>query len=230
MPTVKHVAKTFDAMLERDANNLGWTIIRVPFDVAQVWGKRGQLRVSGEINGIAFRTALFPTRVGRHMLLVNKKIQKEANVRVGVKARFRLQPDTAPRPVVLPQELLALLQQSQRLRKFYDSFNPSTRRDIARWIGDVKSSDARNRRAEQLAERLMETMEAERELPPLIERSLAQNPLAREGWRLMPPTHRRRHLMAIFYYRNPESRARRLEKSMQEMIGYAEKRADKRGR
>ena len=136
------MAKTFDAMLERDANNLGWTIIRVPFDVAQVWGKRGQLRVSGEINGIAFRTALFPTRVGRHMMLVNKKMQKGANVRVGVKARFRLEPDTAPRPVVLPQELLALLRQSKALTKLYESFNPSTRRDIARWIGDVKSSDA----------------------------------------------------------------------------------------
>jgi uncharacterized protein YdeI (YjbR/CyaY-like superfamily) len=228
MPSAKPVAKTFDATLERTPNNLGWTIIRVPFDVAKVWGKRGQLRVSGEINGFAFRTALFPTRVGRHMMLVNKKMQKGANVRVGVKARFRLEPDTAPRPVVLPQELLALLRQSKALTKLYESFNPSTRRDIARWIGDAKSSDARQRRAEQLAERLMETMEAERELPPLIERSLAQNPLAREGWNLMPPRLRRGHLLGIFGYRSPESRARRLEKAVQEMVQYAEKRAGKR--
>jgi hypothetical protein len=30
-------------------------------------------------------------------------------------------------------------------------------------------------------------------------------------------------LLGIFYYRNPESRARRLEKAVQEMIAYAEK-------
>lgn len=225
MSAAKPKEKTFDAVLERDASNLGWTILRVPFDVAQLWGKRGQLRVSGEINGFAFRTALFPTRLGRHMMLVNKKMQKGANTRAGMKARVRLQPDTAPRPVVLPEELLALLGQSQKLKRFYESFNPSTRRDIARWIGGVTSSEARKRRVEQFAERLMETIEAERQLPPLIERTLAQNPLAREGWKLMPPRQRRWHLLGIFGYRSPESRARRLEKAVQEMVQYAEKRA-----
>jgi len=227
MPAAKLIAKNFDAMLERGTNNLGWTIIRIPFDAAKVWGKRGQLRVSGEINGFAFRTSLFPDGRGGHSLLVNKTMQKGANVRVGMKARFRLEPDSAPRPANPPEELLALLRQSQRLRKFYESFNPSTKRDIARTIGGLKSSDARKRRVEQFAERLMETMEAERQLPPLIERSLAQNPLAREGWKLMPPRQRRWHLLGIFGYRSPESRARRLEKAIQEMVEYTEKRRSK---
>ena len=65
------------------------------------------------------------------------------------------------------------------------------------------------------------------QLPPLIERSLAQNPLAREGWKLMPPRQRRWHLLGIFGYRSPESRARRLEKAIQEMVEYREKRRSK---
>jgi uncharacterized protein YdeI (YjbR/CyaY-like superfamily) len=228
MPSAKPREKAFDAVLEHGSNNLGWTIIRVPFDVAQVWGKRGHLRVKGEINGFAFRTALFPTRLGQHMLLVNKKMQKGANTRVGLKARIRMEPDTAPRPVIVPEELLSVLRQSQRLRKFYESFNPSTQRDIARSIADLKSSDARKRRADHLAEHLMETIEAERQLPPLIERWLAMNPLAREGWKLMPPRQRRWHLLGILGYRSPESRERRLEKAVQEMVKYAEKRAGRR--
>jgi len=223
----KNTTKSFDAVLERGSNNLGWTIIRIPFDAAKIWGKRGQLRVSGEINGFPLRTSLFPDGKGGHSLLVNKAMQKGANVRVGMKARFRLEPDSAPRPMNPPQELLALLRQSQRLRKFYESFNPSTKRDIARTIGEMKSSEARKRRVEQFAERLMETLEAERQLPPLIERSLAQNPLAREGWKLMPSRQRRWHLLGIFGYRSPESRARRLEKAVQEMVAYAERRRSK---
>jgi uncharacterized protein YdeI (YjbR/CyaY-like superfamily) len=225
MPAPRTSSKTFEAVLERGANNLGWTIIRIPFDAAKIWGKRGQLRVSGDINGFAFRTSLFPDGKGGHSLLVNKAMQKGANVRVGMKARFRLEPDSAPRPLVMPEELAALLRQSQRLKKFYESFNPSTKRDIARLISGIKSSEARKRRVEQFAERLLETMEAERQLPPLIERSLAQNPLAREGWKLMPPRLRRWHLLGIFGYRTPDSRARRLEKAIQEMVTYAEKRA-----
>src|SRR5215471_18340979 len=131
MPAAKLIAKSFDAVLERGANNLGWTVIRIPFEAAKIWGKRGQLRVSGEINGFPFRTSLFPDGRGGHSLLVNKTMQKGGNVRVGMKARFRLEPDTAPRPANPPPELLALLRQSQRLRKFYESFNPSTQRDIA---------------------------------------------------------------------------------------------------
>ena len=58
----KSIPKTFRAALERIQSRLGWTIIRIPFDVAKVWGTRGQLRVKGEINGFAFRTSLFPAR------------------------------------------------------------------------------------------------------------------------------------------------------------------------
>jgi uncharacterized protein YdeI (YjbR/CyaY-like superfamily) len=65
----------------------------------------------------------------------------------------------------------------------------------------------------------METMEAERELPPMIEIALRQNPRAREKWGAISPSHRRAHLLAVFYYRTPESRARRLAKCIQELLG-----------
>ena len=220
----KPVAKTFHAVLERSGNALGWTIIRVPLDVAKVWGTRGQLRVKGEINGFAFRTSLFPTGTGRHTLLVNKQMQHGAGARPGMKARFRLQPDTTPRVLEPPKELLQVLGQSKRLMRFYESLSYSRRHDISRVVGASKNSSTRLRKAEQLAEHLMETMEAERQLPPLIERALAQNPQARRGWQLMPPGHRRTHLFGIFYYRNPESRGRRLEKALAAMRIYAEKR------
>ena len=227
MPSPKPRAKTFAAVLERSTNSLGWTIIRVPLDVPKVWGVRGRLRVKGEINGFPFQTSLFPSGKGYHTLLVNKKMQQGANARAGMKANFRLEPDTAKRTVDPPKEMLQVLGQSKRLTKYYASFNDSTRREIARWISLGKQHETRVRRAQQLGVRLMETMEAERQLPPLIERSLALNPLARRGWQLMTPGHRRQHLLGIFYYRNPESRARRLEKAVMEMVAYAEKRSAK---
>jgi uncharacterized protein YdeI (YjbR/CyaY-like superfamily) len=223
----KLVAKTFQAVLERSGDRLNWTIVRVPLDVYKVWGVRGQLRVKGEINRFAFRTSLFPTGNGTHLLMVNKAMQAGGKVTPGMKARFRLEPDTEKRAVAPPEELLRELGQSKRLVKFYESFNYSIRREIARWVGLGKQPETRRRRAQQLGERLMETMEAERQLPPLIERSLAQNPLARQGWQLMPAGARRSHLMGIFYYRDPESRARRLAKAVEAMVEYAEKRKER---
>jgi uncharacterized protein YdeI (YjbR/CyaY-like superfamily) len=76
-----------------------------------------------------------------------------------------------------------------------------------------------------MAVRLMETMEAERgDLPPLLRLALDRNPRARAGWERMPPSQRRFYLFGITHYRNPESRARRVEKSVAEMAEYAEKR------
>ncbi len=223
MPPFKPVTKTFQALLEKSTNNLGWTVIRVPLDVAKVWGVRGQLKVKGEINGFPFQTSLFPSGKGYHTLLVNKKMQKGAGVRAGVMAKFRLGPDLAERTVAPPKEWLQVLGESKRLRKYYESLNYSQRREIARNIAECKQAGTRQRRAQQLAEHLMQAMEAERQLPQLIERALANSPEARRGWQLMPPGRRRGHLLGIFYYRNPESRARRLEKAVREMIGYAEK-------
>jgi uncharacterized protein YdeI (YjbR/CyaY-like superfamily) len=120
-------------------------------------------------------------------------------------------------------EWLAMLRKSKALEKFYQSLNYSTRNDIARWVADGKQSETRRRRCEQLAERLLLTMEAERELPPLLQTVLARNPKAREGWERMPPSHRRAHMMGIFGYRNPESRARRLAKAVEAMVAYAGK-------
>lgn len=219
------VTRTFNAVLERQPGRLGWTVVRIPFDAAKVWGKRGQIRVKGDINGFEFRTSLFPDGKGNHALLVNKQMQRGAGAVAGTKARFRLEPDTAERVVELPAELARVLAGSKRLKKFYESFNYSMRRDITRWVSEPKSAAARMRRAEQLAVRMMETMEAEEQLPPLIERALAQEPQARRGWEQMTPRMRRWELMGIFGYREPESRARRLAKAVERAAAYAEKRS-----
>jgi uncharacterized protein YdeI (YjbR/CyaY-like superfamily) len=155
--------------------------------------------------------------------MVNKKMQAGAGAGPGTRARFSLEPDTAPREVAPPSEWLAMLRKSKSLEKFYSSLNYSTRREIARWIAAGKHSETRRRRSDQLAERLLLTMEAERELPPLLQTALARNPKARAGWERMPLSHRRSHLMGIFGYRSPESRNRRLAKAVEAMVEYAEK-------
>ncbi len=224
MPEIKLAPKTFEAVLERTTNRLGWVIARIPFDAAKVWGKRGQLRIQGEINGFAFSTTLFPTGEGRHFLLVNKKMLSGGKTAPGLTAKFRLQPDTTPRPPVpAPKELLRELGESKRLLKFFESLNPSRRNEIAKWIAESRNEETRRRRARQIAERLMETMEAERDLPPMMQLAFRQNPKAHEEWERMSPSHRRAHLLAIFYYRTPESRARRIAKCMEDLMGFTKK-------
>jgi uncharacterized protein YdeI (YjbR/CyaY-like superfamily) len=226
--TPKPLGKSFQAALERIASRLGWIIIRIPFDVFKIWGTRGQLRVKGEINGFAFRTSLFPSGKGYHYLFVNGRMQAGGHVYAGMTAQFHLEPDTKERKAILPAELKRFLDEDRSFRRWFHQLNYSTRKEIGNWITQVKSAEARLRRAEQIAERLLATMEAERELPPVLKAAFARDPRALEGWKLMSPSHRRGHLLAIFYYRSPEARDRRVAKTVQDAIAFAERKINKK--
>src|SRR6185503_3541362 len=96
------LSRSFSAPLERLRSGLGWVIVRIPLDVAAVWGKGGRLPVKGEINGFPFRTSLFPTREGKHFLLINKRMQTGAHAKIGTVAQVRLEPDNEERKVEIP--------------------------------------------------------------------------------------------------------------------------------
>jgi uncharacterized protein YdeI (YjbR/CyaY-like superfamily) len=219
----KPTLKSFEAILERGAGRLNWVIARIPFDVSKVWGSRAILRVKGSINGFSFRTSLFPTGDGHHVMLVNKKMQAGAKTGVGAAARFLLEPDSTPPTVTMPVELERALSEVRALRRWYGQLNASTRKYTAAWVAEVKSPEARKRRATQLAERLLATMEAERELPPVLRAAFARDPLAHEGWKQMSVAKRRRHLLGIFYYRDPKAQARRAAQAVKDAYQTSEK-------
>jgi len=223
VPRVKNstAVKIFRAVLEKDNGSLGWTIVRLPFVPHDAWSEMVRLRVRGEIVATSaktqnekfpFRTSLFPNPgTGGFFLLVNRAMQAGAGVSLGSVAEFHLGPDLEPREAELPDELAPLLEEEPGLREWYDGLNEYTRREIGKWVLAVKSDDARVRRAEQMAERLLGAMEGERELPPVIEAAFRRRPKARAGWAKMTQTQRRGELMAVFYYRSPEARAKRVE-------------------
>ena len=214
--------KSFKAVLESLGPALGWTIARVPFAPHEAWKQMVRLRVRGEVNGFAFRTSLFPVQGGGwYFLLVNKAVQRGAGIALGDMAEFRLEPDLEAREAELPDELAVLLEEEPGLREWYDELTEYTRREIGKWVVGVKTDEARMRRAEQMAERLLATMEGEKELPPVLAVAFRRRPKAKAGWEKMTAAQRRAGLMAVFYYQTPEAREKRVGKLCDE----AEKRA-----
>jgi uncharacterized protein YdeI (YjbR/CyaY-like superfamily) len=217
----------FRAVLEPLADGLGWVVAWLPFEPAKQWKTMLRLRVTVEVSGQVFRTSLFPGS-GRgdkgtsgHFLLVNKAMQQAACAGAGAMVEFAVAPDLEEREAELPDELAALLDDEPGLRKWYHALSEYTRREIGKWVVGVKSDEARMRRAQQMAERLLVTMEGEQELPPVIAAAFRERPKARAGWKKMTEAQRRGELMAVFYYQTPEARAKRVAK----LCDGAEKRA-----
>jgi hypothetical protein len=221
----QNAAKRFRAVLEPLQGGLGWVVAWLPFDVESAWkNKMVRLRVKVEVGGEVFRTSLFPgAERGGHFVLVNKKMQKAAGAGLGAMVEFIIAPDLEERKPTVPPELAKLLKTEKKLARWYEGLSEPIRWEIAKWIDGVKSVEARQRRAEQIAERLMLTMEGERELPPVLEVAFRRVPAARKGWELMTKVQRRSNLMAVFYYQSPEAREKRVKKVVEDCVRVASK-------
>ena len=210
-------AKRFRALLEPANNNLGWVIARVPFDIDKAWKKLIRLRVTVEICGEVFRTSLFADSVyGGYFILVNKKMQQAAGAKAGAMIDLTVAPDLEERKAELPPEFEKILKREKALAKWFTQLSDSTRFEIGKWLDSVKGPEARQRRAEQTAERLLLTMEGEKILPPILDVAFLANPAARKGWDAMTPTQRRGHLLGVFHYQSPESREKRVGKLIED--------------
>ena len=222
-------AKSFNAVLEPLRNGLGWVVARVPFDVKTAWPVRKGLRVRGEIAGLAFRSALRPCTGGGHFLLVNRKMQAAAKAGVGAKVRIKLEPDLEERLAVVPPELARAMKGDRRLRRWFDGLNDYTRRAICALVSEAKTADARERKAEQMAEWMLLTLEGEidpTDPPPILKAAFQREPLARVGWEAMSPARRRKHLWGIFHLQTADARERRAAQAVEDALTVA-RRAEK---
>jgi uncharacterized protein YdeI (YjbR/CyaY-like superfamily) len=218
--------KRFRAVLEPLQGGLGWVVARVPFDVNKTWKKMIRLRVKVETGGEVFRTSLFvfsDPRKGGHFVLVNKKMQKAAGVKVGGMIHLAVEPDLEARETEAPAELEKLFKKEKALKQWYLKLSDSIRRDIARTIEEVKGAGVRERRVEQMAERMLLAMEGEKELPPILEVAFRKHSRAREGWEKMTEVQRRGHLLGVFYYQSPEAREKRAGKVVEHCLKMVEK-------
>ncbi len=219
----KTSAKSFRATLERGGGPLNWTIVHIPFDATKLWGRRGNLRVNGDVKSVEFNAALFPKKQGGHFMIINTQLQKAASITRGETHTFRVTLDEKKKIVPTPGEFAAILRKEKVLQRWFVALSQSIQNWINDWIAQPKKTEARQRRAEQVAEQIMETMEAEIELPPLLQLAFRRDPVAHEGWQLMTPRQRRGELFGIFYYRTPDARSRRVAKMLQNATAVAEK-------
>lgn len=209
----------------------------MPFDIEKAWPERRRLRVRGEISSLdvragafAFRTSLFPARVGKgHVVLVNKKMQKAAGARQGDRVRMVLEPDLGERKAAMPKELDRALKADRQLRKWFDGLTEYVRRTFCAMVSEIENPESRERMAARITERLLLAMEGEQETPPILKAAFARQPLAAAGWKAMTATQRRGALLAIFYYESAEARERRAAKVVEEALKRGRKITSRRG-
>jgi uncharacterized protein YdeI (YjbR/CyaY-like superfamily) len=155
-------------------------------------------------------------------------MQKAAGAGRGEMIELVIEPDLDERVSTIPVEVEAIFKKEKALARWYEKLSDAIKRDIARTFDGVKSPEAKRRRAEQMAERMLLAMEGEKILPPILEVAFRRNPVARTGWDYMTAVQRRGHLLGVFYYQSPEAREKRAGKVVEDCLRIAEAKASRR--
>jgi hypothetical protein len=142
----------FSAPME-EANGAGrW--VEVPREVAAAFpGKRAPVRAL--VNGHEYRSRL-SVYGGRSYLGLRAEIRREAGIELGDVLDIELALDEEPRVVDEPAELAAALVGSPEARQRYDALSFTHRKEYARWVGEAKRQDTRDRRAAKSVEMLLD--------------------------------------------------------------------------
>jgi len=64
----------FTAELEKMSGRFAWTYVEFPFDVQELFGKKGSVRIKGTINGVSMDRALMPTKSGYHIIVLGSEL------------------------------------------------------------------------------------------------------------------------------------------------------------
>lgn len=136
-----HAKKTFTARLVEEGG------IEVPFDVAQVFGKK-RMPIVVTVNGVKYRTTV-AVYGGRYYFAMRREIREQAGVALRGKVKVTIEPDLAPRVVEAPPDLMKALRKHAPALARWKTWSYTHQREIVEWVTSAKRPETRERRVEK---------------------------------------------------------------------------------
>jgi bifunctional DNA-binding transcriptional regulator/antitoxin component of YhaV-PrlF toxin-antitoxin module len=121
----------------------------VPAPVAQRLGLKARMRVTGEIDGVPFRSSLMPRGGGRLFVVVPSALRERIAKTSGQSVDVALVLDRTAVVVRVPADFRVALGD---LRPNFDKLAPSHRKAFVQWISSAKMDATRQRRISKAVE------------------------------------------------------------------------------
>jgi hypothetical protein len=158
--------KEFTSKLERFEGSGTWTYADIPFDVERAFGKKGQVKVKGTVNGVGFLSSLMPHGDGTHFLVVNRSTRDAAKIKEGAKVRIVIEADSEPRLIQAPPDLERALAKNKSAAASWEKLAPSHKKEYVLWITEAKKEETRQRRIEKAVAKIAEDGPLKQNLGP----------------------------------------------------------------
>jgi hypothetical protein len=121
--------------------------------VERLGGGRKAFPVRVAVNGRELRLRL-ARMGGENMIGFSRAARREAGLEPGDEAEVEIALDEAPREVEVPADLAAALDADPEARRAFDALSFTHRKEYARWVGEAKRPETRERRVAETVERV----------------------------------------------------------------------------
>lgn len=118
------------------------TGLAVPDEVVTALGSGKRPAVQVTIGKHSYRTTV-AAMGGRFLVPLSADNRAAAGVAAGDEIEVDIEPDTAPREVMLPADLAAALAADGTARAFFETLSYTHRKEWARWIEEAKQAETR---------------------------------------------------------------------------------------
>mgnify|MGYP001160648332 FL=1 len=132
----------------------GSALIHLPAFSPRALGK-GRKPVNANLNGISFRSSVFPEEKVRQYLVINQEVRTAGNLSHGQIVAASLTPDRQPRSVQLPTDLAQALAAEPGAQLRFANLALSHQREYVLWIEEAKKPETRARRIAETLKKIL---------------------------------------------------------------------------
>ena len=143
--------QTFTAAIQNAGG--GGAYVEVPFDVEEAFGSK-RPKVRAMIEGIPYRSTLMRMGSGHHILGVLKDIREQTGKTFGDDVTVTVEPDTEPRLIEIPKDLMKELKKDKEAKAFFDKLSYTHQKEYVRWVEEAKREETRQNRIAKTIEML----------------------------------------------------------------------------
>ncbi|SRR6266496_4754438 len=146
--------QTFTATIQKAGGaSGGGAFVEIPFDVEEAFGSK-RPKVKAMIEGVPYRGIL--TRMGTecHILGIRKDIREQIGKTFGDEVTLTVEPDTEPRVVEIPKDLMKELKKDKEAKAFFDKLSYTHQKEYVRWVEEAKKDETRQNRIVKTIEML----------------------------------------------------------------------------
>jgi Domain of unknown function (DUF1905)/Bacteriocin-protection, YdeI or OmpD-Associated len=119
--------------------------LKPPFDVVEVFQRKGRVPVRGTMNGFPFRSSLM-NMGGGHMMVVNAELRAGAKCKAGDTVSVVMELDEEVRKVELPAYLNKIIAADAKAKHAWDRLAFTHQKEHVRAIEGAKREETRQKR------------------------------------------------------------------------------------